>query len=671
MYDRYKIRTYQDNIYQENSDTDSENELDNIPFKKATYINDNIYPNKNINPSLMTKASDNISYYQSNINNTEKERKGKFKRIVKNISKNNYNIDIQNNPHNYTTDVNRKIQMIKNKIKEEEESKEINNGRHRLNQNVNLNKYFNLNESNVPKKSLKVFKNKYLDVEKSDNFNVLSYKQEDSEKDTNKQSKKSKLFQMFKKQETSELFFPSKRTKSPQFVSNNSAKKENEKKNDNKMKSSYQTPTLKFQSFYGSFTRQKNFRNLNQSKSTCKRTVNQLKDFNIDKLIEIGDNQDNKLKNILSFGNKIKDIRNKLKMRNEENKLKELNVTNVKDDMRYKIRTEVSVDNVNPNQLHGKKIELNSQKHNVLGKHNTNKKIVYHGQIKRKRNFKNNQEKIPPLKQEEINNSNILNKSINYNSNMVVKSRRINTYNVNNNNNNYINNSDNRNNDSIRSRQKNTKSNPKNQKTEFVYQSQNNQLNQNLNKSIVRSNTNNKNSLRNKKSTRKSFNNKKIDIIPNNETENNINSNTNQSNANNNKFHYSVKNFNDKKNNYDSSKYINHRTKNEDKILKETSNQKLLSEIKELNYIESNDNEIMEGNKSNSIKKDVIISEQKLRKTQNNPSSIVNSDMKNSYQKDFKNKRYYGYDDRHNLEGTINNHTIYVSVYTKKENKNN
>lgn len=299
------------------------------------------------------------------------------------------------------------------------------------------------------KKSLKVFKNKYLDVEKSDNFNVLSYKQEDSEKDTNKQNKKSKLIQMFKKQETSELFFPSKRTKSPQFVSNNSAKKENEKKNDNKMKSSYQTPTLKFQSFYGSFTRQKNSRNLNQSKSTCKRTVNQLKDFNIDKLIEIGDNQDNKLKNILSFGNKIKDIRNKFKMRNEENKLKELNVTNVKDDMRYKIRTEVSVDNANPNQLHGKKIELNSQKHNVLGKHNTNKKIVYHGQIKRKRNFKNKQEIIPPLKQEEINNSNILNKS-NYNSNMVVKSRRINTYNINNNNNN----SDNRNNDSIRTRQK-------------------------------------------------------------------------------------------------------------------------------------------------------------------------------------------------------------------------
>ena len=104
------------------------------------------------------------------------------------------------------------------------------------------------------------------------------------------------------------------------------------------MKSSYQTPVLKFQSFYGSFTRQKNSRNLNQSKSTSKRTVNQLKDFNIDKLIEIGDNQDNKLKHILSFGNKIKDIRNKFKMRKEENKLKELNMINVKDDMRSRCK---------------------------------------------------------------------------------------------------------------------------------------------------------------------------------------------------------------------------------------------------------------------------------------------------------------------------------------------
>ena len=35
--------------------------------------------------------------------------------------------------------------------------------------------------------------------------------------------------------------------------------------------------------------------------------------------------------------------------------------------------------------------------------------------------------------------------------------------------------------------------------------------------------------------------------------------------------------------------------------------------------------------------------------------------------KDFKIKNYYGYDERHNLEGPINNHSYYVSVYSKVE----
>ena len=41
-------------------------------------------------------------------------------------------------------------------------------------------------------------------------------------------------------------------------------------------------------------------------------------------------------------------------------------------------------------------------------------------------------------------------------------------------------------------------------------------------------------------------------------------------------------------------------------------------------------------------------------------------DVKKSYQKEFKTKRYYGYDDRHNLEDTINNHVendIYIEPF--------
>ena len=34
---------------------------------------------------------------------------------------------------------------------------------------------------------------------------------------------------------------------------------------------------------------------------------------------------------------------------------------------------------------------------------------------------------------------------------------------------------------------------------------------------------------------------------------------------------------------------------------------------------------------------------------------------------EFKVKNYYGYDERHNLEGPINNHSYFVSVYSRKK----
>lgn len=54
-----------------------------------------------------------------------------------------------------------------------------------------------------------------------------------------------------------------------------------------------------------------------------------------------------------------------------------------------------------------------------------------------------------------------------------------------------------------------------------------------------------------------------------------------------------------------------------------------------------------------------------------NNNSNNKKDVKNSYQKEIINKRYYRYDDRHNLEGTVNNHSVYASVYSKKSNKIN
>jgi hypothetical protein len=49
-----------------------------------------------------------------------------------------------------------------------------------------------------------------------------------------------------------------------------------------------------------------------------------------------------------------------------------------------------------------------------------------------------------------------------------------------------------------------------------------------------------------------------------------------------------------------------------------------------------------------------------------------NQNTKKIFDKGIKGKNYYGYDERHNLEGTINNHSYYVSLYSRKKiNQNN
>ena len=49
-----------------------------------------------------------------------------------------------------------------------------------------------------------------------------------------------------------------------------------------------------------------------------------------------------------------------------------------------------------------------------------------------------------------------------------------------------------------------------------------------------------------------------------------------------------------------------------------------------------------------------------------------NQNTKKIFDKGIKGKNYYGCDERHNLEGTINNHSYYVSLYSRKKiNQNN
>ena len=668
MYDKYVIRTYPENCIQENSESDSENELSNLPFKKATYVNDNEYTDDNIIPSYINKETNNISYYPPNSKINLKERQIKNKTILQKQMNVNYDSDIINKQNrtniNYLNLNDNKKNYFYNKLKKEEESKENTFEQYYSNDRVDLNKYFNIKQAelHLPSRTLKKYKAQYLDVEKSDNFKVLSYRPEDYETDINKPKKNSKIIQVFKKQEASELFFPSKRARSPPSPptsAKNSTKKLEKKIDNNKFQSFYQAPTLKFQSFFGSFMQPKKAKNLNQAKSTSKSRVNQLHDFNIEKLIEIGDNKSNKFGNILSFGKKIKSLKNRHKIKK---KLIE------KENMKYKARTEINTNDETQTPI--QRIQIDSKDYNLMRRanNNTNKKLVCHVQIKRKRNIINNQNlNTNPSKIEQnskidnnINKQYKHNQSLNKN-NTVIKSRRVNT--------------SNNNTDENIARKKITKSNPKIQGSNFFYQSQNNKVNTTPINSTRYSTNRNNNNIINKISPIKTVQNNKINIdinkINKNDNNNEINNNTTNQN-NNSKFHYSIRNFNNVENNLPKNNYKNYSLINKDnKIKKELSKQNMLTEIKELEYNESNDNDLIEDNKTSiNLKKGAITDEEKLKKTQRINNTGI-KDMKKSYQKEFKNKKYYGYDDRHNLEGTINNHTTYVSKYTKKVGKIN
>lgn len=667
MYDKYGIRTYPENCIQENSETDSENEIDSLPFKKATYVNevDNIYPDENITPSLFDKVNNKINNYQQN-NNKNKNRNVhnpqiKKKKLKKNSLPNNYDSDIiGKNNISSTCNLKRNKRLIKG-FEEKTEFKTSN-------PKINLNKYFNISEAPLPNKSLRKYQTQYLDVENRDNFRVLSYRPEDYETDYNKENGKSKLIQIFKKQEASELFFPSKRTKSPPSPLNSG------KKEKDKSLSFYQAPTLKFQSFFGSFMRPKMDKNSNLSKSTSKCRVNQLEDFNIEKLKEIGDNKSNKWNNILAFGNKIKSLKKKNRMK----KLK------TEEYLRYKVKTEYDINEENQEKTQPiqriqkiQRIELDKKDYNALRTHNNFKKMVYHGQIKRKRNIQQNQVMNTSLNEKKIENNKIgqqnyireqNNQNVNKND-FVIRTRRINTSTNNNikiNPNNYINKSSN----SSKIKKKIIKSNPKYQGSEFVYPNKSingngaNTPSYNNRRIINRSNTNN--GIANEISPLKTQPDKKIYINNNNINQTNNNTTPIIPENSNNKFHYSIKHFNNVDNNREKNKYMNYSLTNKDKnIQKEKSKKNVLTEIKEIDYNESNDNEIIEEKKL-SIKKGAITDDEKLRKTTNISNGGI-KDVKKNIQKDYKNKRYYGYDDRHNLEGTINNHSVYVSVYTKKK----
>ena len=200
-------------------------------------------------------------------------------------------------------------------------SKEKQRVRSPISTKINLTEYFNQKENQIKKRSIKTYQNKF-DIQKSIHFNVLSHKKDDIDEEDVEEDYAFQNNYILRKQYAGGLFFPSKKARSP-LPSNYSME------GWNKLMT-YQTPTLKFQSFFGTF---------NQENGGAKKKKNKLEDFNIDKLIEIGDNYNIKWKPISAFSKNSVDIKlnNKLLKNHKSFTKRSKNINN----LQFKLSTNV------------------------------------------------------------------------------------------------------------------------------------------------------------------------------------------------------------------------------------------------------------------------------------------------------------------------------------------
>ena len=603
MFNKYEVKTYPECIQNEISDLEQENK--NIPINNSINSNNNLIQDKFIKNTfqpkvVFTKQNDNISFYQSSskdsyrpLNNNNKKQNQKIINKNKNIINRQqydtspiYTYGEEKFSYNYTN----ANTTYETKNSSQNSKKDLNSKEKR----VNLNEHFNQkqNKTHKPKRTIKSCKKNQFNVEKSDNFNVLSYRPIEYESDINANQDNSKIIQIYKKQDVDEIFYPSKRTHSPLPKVQTSISKEKTEK--------YQTNSLRHQSFFGSFNSLKHSK---QAKSTSRINVNQLEDFNIDKLIEIGDKYANLCEpvlplgkimnnNIIYFGNKIKNFRNKIPVNKNSNYYNYNN--ELKSDSEYTKINKRKFMNQNYVCDETKVSDLNM---NNIDKANDSKRVTK--KIISKKYIKN-QNKKPDTNDEEV----IIKKNLNFNTEVCEVSDLVNK-------------NGNMNNTNFKTRKKQIRKNVKELKLQKSCDRKNEPPNQIIPKMRItkrKSNINNNNNM-----------NKNFGI------EKTVNENLEGSSLNN--------------------------TLNDKKIKNENSEPIILTDD-EVNFKKN-------CNLSNKLR----ISHNKAvtNDVQKDKNSALNKAPDN---KGSKSKNYYGYEDKQNLEDTINNHSYFESVHSKKKINN-
>jgi hypothetical protein len=286
MFEKYQVNSNPETFLEDNSDIGIGKIKSILANKKSTYINPLRYSGNSFQPeSICLLENDNISGYQLDLKSSCRDPKNHCKKYNMTERYNRYN-DCQKSgsllPQNYMEENPSCYSSSRGII-----DKYLNNNKIKsLNKRIYKDKLLNQTDEQIEKRRIKSIQNKF-NIQKRDNFNVLSYRPEGDESNLKKLN--GKIIQIFKKQDVGELFIPSNRTQSPLSSTHSSEKKEEKL-------FSCQNPGLKFQSFFGAFVKPNHNKITSQARSLSKI---KLDDYNIDKLIEIGDNCETKLSPIL------------------------------------------------------------------------------------------------------------------------------------------------------------------------------------------------------------------------------------------------------------------------------------------------------------------------------------------------------------------------------------
>ena len=651
MLNKYELRSFPECFQLDDSDIETEQLKTTLKLKKQTYVKPKKFFNKINKPEcIFTDEKKNISFYQSDSNSSYKERN--FHSLNQKTFNSNYDSYIMNRKSsaktNYVTE-----QFSYNYINTNDSNENINRSNAPYNQRISVDTFLSQKLNKAPKRTIKTYLTKF-DVEKSDNFNVLSYRPEEYESDFIKTNSKSKIGQIFKREDIKEIYNSNKHSKSPfSHPSSNTSSHIKVKR------LKYQTPNLQSQSFCGSYIRPKQTKKIIQTKSNTKITKNQLEDFNIDKLIEIGDNCSNKWTNFLSFGKKINNIKqknkyNQLRQRNHD---KRENLTQI---LQYSPKKKEIEENIkNYNDSHDK------------NKNEMTKSIIYHGNIKSKKNINKNKKINKLIKN--INNLNKnkedINKTLNINDEKKVLDMNYINLNMNDI---YFKKANSNNNDSnINSTNNNT---IKSKKINSMLYSMDNESFDNKNKGEnIYTQITPKKSIHKKSNVLffKNKNNYSIDSFKN--IDKNIENNESKINDNKNNVimigEKSIQPVLPKKfliktetNSKVNSKKIMQKSKpiiKKAKIVQLKNNREKLNK-KVIKNIPNAKNATVDNNNINNTNN--------INSTNNtNNTNNVNNNQNVKKNEGIKAKNYYGFDERHNLEGIINNHTYHISIYSRKK----